>query len=87
MSEMSDRTIERMFGRGREIIYNTDIPARPQWNKHFNNLVEKGEMEKAMKAARDMMNVGIEPDLPYQYSPGGFAQFRDFEISHPIQSN
>ena len=32
-----------------------------EWNKHINNLVEVGEMEKAMSAARDMMNRGIEP--------------------------
>ena len=25
---------------------------RPQWNKHINNLVEQGLMEKAMSAAR-----------------------------------
>ena len=33
------------------------------WSKHINNLVEKGEMEKAMSAARDMMNRGIEPNV------------------------
>ena len=27
-----------------------------EWNKHINNLVEQGKMEKAMSAARDMMN-------------------------------
>ena len=34
-----------------------------EWNKHINNLVEVGEMEKAMSAARDMMNSGIEPSV------------------------
>ena len=40
---------------GREIVYvsGKDIPSRPQWNKHINNLVEDGKMEKAMSAARD----------------------------------
>ena len=50
---------------GREIVYvsGKDIPSRPQWNKHINNLVEDGKMEKAMSAARDMMNLGIEPNV------------------------
>ena len=40
---------------GREIVYvsGKDIPSRPQWSKHINNLVEQGKMEKAMSAARD----------------------------------
>ena len=50
--------------RGREIVYvsGKDIPTKFQWNKHINNLVEKGKMEKAMSAARDMMN-RIEPNV------------------------
>ena len=32
-------------------------------NVHINNLVEQGKMEKAMSAARDMMNLGIEPNV------------------------
>ena len=32
-------------------------------NIRINNLVELGNMEKAMSAARDMMNRGIEPDV------------------------
>ena len=34
-----------------------------EWSKHIDNLVEQGKMEKAMSAARDMMNRGIEPDV------------------------
>ena len=34
-----------------------------EWSKHIDNLVELGKMEKAMSAARDMMNRGIEPDV------------------------
>ena len=34
-----------------------------QYGKHINNFVEQGEMEKAMSAARDMMNRGIEPNV------------------------
>ena len=45
---MSD-VIER-DERGREIVYYTDIPTRPQWSKHTNNLVEQGQMENAMSA-------------------------------------
>ena len=50
---------------GREIVYvsGKDIPSRPQWGKHINNLVEAGKMEKAMKCTRDMMNLGIEPNV------------------------
>ena len=50
---------------GREIVYvsGKDIPSRPQWNKHINNCVEEGNMEKAMSAARDMMNLGVEPNV------------------------
>ena len=62
---MSERMVER-DERGREIVYVVDekyVPNTPQWNKHINNLVEAGEMEKAMSAARDMMNLGIEPDV------------------------
>ena len=35
---------------GREIVYvsGKDIPSRPKWNKHINNLVEDGKMEKAI---------------------------------------
>ena len=61
---MSERMIERdEFGR--EIVYvsGKDIPSRPQWNKHINNCVEEGNMEKAMNAARDMMNLGVEPNV------------------------
>ena len=42
----------------REILYVVDekyVPRRHQWTKHINNLVEQGQMEKAMRAARDMM--------------------------------
>ena len=58
-----ERVVERdEFGR--EIVYvsGKDIPCRPKWTKHINNLVEDGKMEKAMSAARDMMNLGIEPN-------------------------
>ena len=58
---MSD-VIER-DEKGREIVYVDRIPDRPKWNKHINNLVEKGLMENAMSAARDMMNLGIEPNV------------------------
>ena len=59
---MSERMIER-DERGREIVYVDRIPSTPQWNKHVNNMVEEGQMEKAMRAARDMMNLGIEPSV------------------------
>ena len=59
---MSERVVERDV-RGREIVHLSDIPRRPQWNMHINNLVEQGLMDKAMSAARDMMNLGIEPDV------------------------
>ena len=62
---MSERMIER-DERGREIVYVVDekyVPRIPQWGKHINNLVEQGKMEKAMSAARDMMNLGIEPSV------------------------
>ena len=39
------------------------LSTTPQWSKHINNLVEEGQMEKAMRAARDMMNLGIEPNV------------------------
>ena len=59
---MSERMVERDES-GREIVYvsGKDIPCIPQWNKHINNLVEQGKMERVMSAARDMMNkiVGI----------------------------
>ena len=47
--------------RGREIVYvsGKDLPNTQKWNKHINNLVEHGKMEKAMRAARDMMNLLI----------------------------
>ena len=50
---------------GREIVYISGraTPNIFQWNKHINNLVEQGQIEKAMSAARDMMNLGIEPDV------------------------
>ena len=50
---------------GREIVYvsGKDIPNKFKWNKHINNLVEQGKMEKAMNAARDMMNLGVEPNV------------------------
>ena len=50
---MSERMIER-DERGREIVYVDRIPSVPQWNKHINNLVEKGLMERAMSAAREI---------------------------------
>ena len=59
---MSERMVER-DERGREIAYVNRIPNTFQWTKHINNLVEQGKMEKAMSAARDMMNLGIEPDV------------------------
>ena len=59
---MSERMIER-DERGREIVYVDRIPDRPKWNKHINNLVEQGKMENAMSAARDMMNLGVEPSV------------------------
>ena len=59
---MSERMSER-DERGREIVYVNHIPCTKQWTKHINNLVERGEMENAMNAARDMMNLGIEPDV------------------------
>ena len=61
---MSERMVER-DERGREIVYvsGKDIPTKFQWSKHMNNCVEIGDMENAMKAARDMMNIGIEPDV------------------------
>ena len=54
-----------MSERGRDIVYvsGKDVPTRPQWNKHINNCVESGEIENAMSAARDMMNLGIEPTV------------------------
>ena len=50
---------------GREIVYvsGKDIPNEFKWTKLMNNLVENGLMEKAMSAARDMMNLGIEPNV------------------------
>ena len=42
-------------------ISGKDVPCTPQWNKHIKNCVERGDMENAMKATRDMMNLGIEP--------------------------
>ena len=61
---MSERMIER-DERSTEIVYvsGKDIPCTPQWNMHINNLVERGDMENAMSAARDMMNLGIEPNV------------------------
>ena len=60
---MSERMIER-DERGREIVYvsGKDIPTTFKWTKHINNLVDQRKMEEAMNAARDMMNLGIEPD-------------------------
>ena len=58
---MSD-VIER-DERGREIVYVDRIPNTPKWNKHINNMVEQGKMEIAMRVARDMMNLGLEPDV------------------------
>ena len=60
---MSERRVER-DERGREIVYVDHIPSMPQWNKHINNCVEEGQMEKAMNAARDMMNLG---NVQYSY--------------------
>ena len=61
---MSERMVER-DERGREIVYVDEkcVPNTYKWNKHINNLVEVGEMEKAMSAARDMMNRGIAPNV------------------------
>ena len=62
---MSEERVVERDEFGREIVYvsGKDIPSRPQWNKHINNLVEDGKMEKAMSAARDMMNLGVEPNV------------------------
>ena len=49
--------------RGREIVYVNRIPCAPQWNMHINNMVEQGQMDIAMRAAIDMMNLGIEPSV------------------------
>ena len=61
---MSERGVER-DERGREIVYvsGKDLPTKHEWTKHMNNLVERGQIEKAMNVARDMMNLGIEPDV------------------------
>ena len=61
---MSERMIER-DERGREIVYvsGKDLPTKYEWTKHINTLVGEGKMERAMNAARDMMNLGIEPDV------------------------
>ena len=59
---MSERIVER-DDKGREIVFVNRIPSTPKWSKHINNCVEDGKMEKAMSAARDMMNLGIEPDV------------------------
>ena len=61
---MSERMIER-DERGRDIVYvdKKYVPDRPKWNKHINNCVEEGNMEDAMSAARDMMNLGVEPSV------------------------
>ena len=61
---MSGRRVER-DERGREIVYMSgrDIPTKYQWSKHINHCVEDGKMEKAMRAMRDMMNLGIEPNV------------------------
>ena len=63
--EMSEERVVERDEFGREIVYvsGKDIPCRPQWNMHINNLVEDGKMEKAMSAARDMMNLGVEPNV------------------------
>ena len=52
---MSERRVERDES-GREIVYvsGKDIPTKHEWNKHINNLVEKGLMERAMSAAREI---------------------------------
>ena len=41
--------------RGREIVYVDEkyVPNTPQWSKHINNLVEEGQMEKAMSVGED----------------------------------
>ena len=66
---MSERMVER-DERLREVVYVVDekyVPCTPQWGKHINNLVEQGKMEKAMRAARDMMNLGIVPFDPRRH--------------------
>ena len=63
--EMNVRMVER-DERGREIVYVVDekyVPNVFKWTKHINNCVEDGHMEAAMSAARDMMNLGIEPGV------------------------
>ena len=61
---MSERVVER-DERGREIVYvsGKDVPNIFEWSKHINNCVEEGQIEKAMNVARDMMNLGIEPNV------------------------
>ena len=62
---MSEERVVERDEFGREIVYvsGKDIPNKFKWTKHIHNLVENGCMEKAMNAARDMMNLGIEPDV------------------------
>ena len=59
---MSERKVER-DEKGRVYFDEKYVPCTPQWNMHINNLVKQGKMEKAMNTARDMMNLGIEPDV------------------------
>ncbi len=65
MSKMPTKNGTPRTPNGRKIVYvsGADIPCAPKWTKHINNLVERGHMEKAMNAARDMMNLGIEPSV------------------------
>ena len=51
---MSERMIERDES-GREIVYVDRVPRTAQWNKHINNLVEQGMMDRAMQCTRDMI--------------------------------
>ena len=62
---MSEERVVERDEFGREIVYvsGKDIPNKFKWTKHINNCVEEGQMEKAMSAARDMMNLGVEPNV------------------------
>ena len=59
---MSERKVER-DEKGRVYVDEKYVPCTKQWTKYINNLTEEGEMERAMSAARVMMNLGIEPNV------------------------
>ena len=65
IDHQSIKSVEREREREREMSERNEERRENvcmKKSKHINNLVEVGEMEKAMSAARDMMNRGIEPD-------------------------